>query len=65
VIALYDEIVSGLNRELSQYERIKRFALLPKEFSIDSGELTPTLKVKRKVVEDRWRDVIEGLYREG
>jgi long-chain acyl-CoA synthetase len=65
VIALYDEIVSGLNRELSQYERIKRFALLPKEFSIDSGELTPTLKVKRKVVEDKWRDVIEGLYREG
>jgi len=64
VVSLYEEIVGGLNRELSQYERIKRFALLPTEFSIDSGELTPTLKVKRKVVEEKWRDVIESLYRE-
>ena len=64
VIGLYDEIIEGLNRELSQYERIKRFALLPSEFSIESGELTPTLKVKRKVVEEKWRDVIETLYRD-
>jgi long-chain acyl-CoA synthetase len=62
VIALYGEIVDGLNRELAQYERIKRFAVLPREFSIDSGELTPTLKVKRKVVEEKYRDVIAGLY---
>jgi long-chain acyl-CoA synthetase len=62
VIGLYDEIVEGINRELAQYERIKRFALLPKEFSIESGELTPTLKVKRKVVEEKWADVIAGLY---
>ena len=60
--ALYDEIVDGLNRELSQYERIKRFALLPREFSIETGELTPTLKVKRKVVEEKWAEAIEGLY---
>ena len=64
VVALYEEIVDALNRELSQFERIKRIALLPSEFSIESGELTPTLKVKRKVVEDRWRDRIEGLYKE-
>ena len=64
VQGLYDEIVDGLNRELSQYERIKRFALLPREFTIDSGELTPTLKVKRKVVEEKWREVIAGLYAE-
>ena len=62
VIGLYEEIVAGINRELSQYERIKRFALLPKEFSIESGELTPTLKVKRKVVEEKWAAVIEELY---
>ncbi len=55
VKGLYDEIITGLNRELSQYERIKKFALLPKEFSIETGELTPTLKVKRKVVEDKYR----------
>jgi long-chain acyl-CoA synthetase len=64
VVALYQEIVDGLNRELSQFERIKRIALLPSEFSVESGELTPTLKVKRKVVEQKWKDKIEELYRE-
>jgi long-chain acyl-CoA synthetase len=64
VVALYQEIVDGLNRELSQFERIKRIGILPNEFSIDSGELTPTLKVKRKVVEEKYGDVIEDLYKE-
>jgi long-chain acyl-CoA synthetase len=64
VVALYQEIVDALNRDLSQFERIKRIALLPAEFSIETGELTPTLKVKRKVVEDRWRGEIEKLYQE-
>ena len=64
VLALYQEIIDALNRELSQFERIKNMALLPSEFTIDSGELTPTLKVKRKVVEQNWRDQIEALYRE-
>ena len=64
VVALYQEIVDALNRELSQFERIKRMALLPSEFSVESGELTPTLKVKRKVVEQRWHDQIEALYKE-
>jgi long-chain acyl-CoA synthetase len=64
VVALYQEIVDALNHELSQFERIKRIALLPSEFSIESGELTPTLKVRRKVIEDRWREQIESLYRE-
>ena len=64
VIALYQEIVDALNRELSQFERIKRIALLPREFTIESGELTPTLKVKRKVVEERWRSEIGALYNE-
>jgi long-chain acyl-CoA synthetase len=64
VIALYQEVVDALNRELSQYERIKRIALLPREFTIESGELTPTLKVKRKVVEERCRDEIQALYPE-
>jgi long-chain acyl-CoA synthetase len=62
VKGLYDEIITGLNRELSQYERIKKFVLLPREFSIETGELTPTLKVKRKVVEEKYRDAIESLY---
>ena len=65
VVSLYQEVVDALNRELSQFERIKRIAILPAEFTIESGELTPTLKVKRKVVEERWRDAIEALYKEG
>jgi long-chain acyl-CoA synthetase len=62
VIALYQEIVDALNRELSQFERIKKIALLAAEFTIQSGELTPTLKVKRKVVEEKWKEVIARLY---
>jgi len=59
---LYQRVVDRVNTDLAQFERIKRFALLPGEFSIDRGELTPTMKVRRNVVEDRWRDTIEGLY---
>ena len=62
VLALYQEIIDALNRDLSQFERIKKIALLPVEFSVESGELTPTLKVKRKVIEERWRAQIEALY---
>jgi long-chain acyl-CoA synthetase len=62
VIALYQEVIDALNHDLSPFERIKRVALLPEEFTIGSGELTPTLKVKRKVVEERWRSVIDALY---
>jgi long-chain acyl-CoA synthetase len=64
VLSLYEEVVDALNRDLSQFERIKKIAVLPTEFSIASGELTPTLKVKRKVVEERWRERIEELYAE-
>jgi long-chain acyl-CoA synthetase len=62
VVALYDEIITALNRELSQFERIKKFRVLPREFTIASGELTPTMKVKRKAVEQNWAAEIEELY---
>jgi long-chain acyl-CoA synthetase len=42
---------------------VRRVALLPHEFSIDAGEMTPTLKVKRNVIDDRYADLIEQLYR--
>jgi long-chain acyl-CoA synthetase len=64
VVALYREIVEGLNRELSQFERIKKFRLLPREFTIESGELTPTVKVKRRAVEHNWAAAIDEMYRE-
>jgi len=64
VIALYAEIVEGLNRELSQFEKIKKFRLLPREFTAAAGELTPTMKVKRKSVEQNWSAEIDGIYRQ-
>jgi long-chain acyl-CoA synthetase len=62
VVGLYREIVDALNRDLAQFEQVKQIALLPAEFTIAGGELTPTLKVRRRVVETRWRDTIERLY---
>ncbi len=51
-----------LTSELDDYLRIRRVALLPAEFSIDGGELTPTLKVKRRIIDERFGDLIEELY---
>jgi long-chain acyl-CoA synthetase len=62
VIGLYQEIVDALNRDLAQFEQIKKVALLPAEFSVQGGELTPTLKVRRRIVEERWKHVIEAIY---
>lgn len=47
---------------VAQYEKVKRFRLLAQPFSIDSGELTPTLKIKRRVVNERYADLIVGMY---
>jgi long-chain acyl-CoA synthetase len=54
--------VAEANAQLASWESIKNFALLPREFTIEAGELTPSLKVKRKVVDERYRDVIDRLY---
>lgn len=62
VVALFDEVVEKVNAGLARHEQIKRSALLPTEFGIATGELTPTMKVKRRVVADRWSDAIERLY---
>ncbi|HET9066338.1 MAG TPA: long-chain fatty acid--CoA ligase [Gemmatimonadales bacterium] len=51
-------------RELAHYETPKKFLFLPRDFTIESGELTPKLSIKRKVVEANWRDQIEALYEE-
>jgi len=61
-IKLVQNDVALLTRELADYERIRRIALLPEEFTIDRGELTPTLKVKRRVIDHKFADQIEELY---
>jgi long-chain acyl-CoA synthetase len=54
--------VDAVNSHLAQFERIKRFAILPRDLTVAAGELTPTLKVKRMVVEERYAKLIHDLY---
>jgi len=60
--ALFDQAVGAVNESLSRYEKIKKYHVLTQELSQETGELTPTLKVKRRVVAEKYGDVIRGLY---
>jgi long-chain acyl-CoA synthetase len=62
VRSLMESEVKRLTANLAQYETIKRFALLPEDFTFDNGGLTFTLKLRRRVVEQQFHDVIERLY---
>jgi long-chain acyl-CoA synthetase len=64
IIDLFQRQVAGLTGELAQYESVKKIALLEHEMTIDGGELTPTMKVKRRVVDEKYCDVIDQLYAE-
>ncbi len=59
----YSEVVQSVNRELDNAEQIKRFRLVADEWSVASGELTPTLKLKRRVVQEQYATLIEEMYR--
>jgi long-chain acyl-CoA synthetase len=58
----YQEAVERVNAGLARYEQIKKFRLLPVEFTQETGELTPSMKVKRKVVNDKFSEFIESMY---
>ena len=62
VQSLYEGIVEGVNENLARFEKLKRVVLVADEFSADNGVLTPTLKLRRRVVEERYRAQIEELY---
>jgi long-chain acyl-CoA synthetase len=62
---LVQGIVDKVNAEHSRYEQIKRFEILPRDFTMDDGEVTPTLKLKRRVVLDHFADAVERLYETG
>ena len=51
-----------LTKDLAQYEKVKKIALLENELTVEGGELTPTLKVKRRVVDEKYNDIIEKIY---
>ena len=63
---IFDEInnsVQKLNMEFSNPEQIKKFKILPRDFTIDDGELTPTLKIRRKQINENWSSLIESMYK--
>ena len=65
IIAKYQRGLDRTNAKFPSFSTIKKFALLEKEFTLESGELTPTLKVKRRVIQERYADVVGTLYDEG
>ncbi len=60
--ALIKPYVAELNKGLASYESIKNFAILPRDLTLEDGELTPSLKLKRKVVEARYQELLDGFY---
>ncbi len=59
---LYKDLVNAFNSYFNNVEQVKKFELLPHEWTIDTGELTPTLKLKRKVIMEKYKDAIERIY---
>ncbi len=62
VLEMFKNIVEEFNHQFNHVEQVKKFELLPDEWTVDGGELTPTLKLKRKVIMEKYRDAIERIY---
>ena len=62
ILDLFQRQIDALSKDLAQYERVKRIALLEHELTIEGGEMTPTLKIKRRVISEKYADVIDRLY---
>lgn len=59
----YTEIINDIQKGLSGFERVKKFTLMPMEFEISAGEITPTLKIKRNIILSKYADLIEEMYK--
>ena len=64
IIDLFERQIDALTPDLARYEKIKKIVLLEDEFTIESGELTPTMKVKRRVIDEKYRSVIDQIYQD-
>jgi len=62
IVELFDERVKEMQKELAKFEQVKKFQLMASPFTNEKGELTPTLKLKRKVIQQRYSALIEGMY---
>lgn len=59
---IYQKEVRSFSKQLASHEKVRKFRLLPDEFTVESGELTPTLKVKRRIIEEKYSDLIDSIY---
>ena len=62
VVTFFEERIHELQKELAKFEQVKKFTLLPSAFSMELGELTPTMKLRRKIIEAKYQDEIEAMY---
>ncbi len=62
VLEMYKQVVEAINQNFNHVEQIKKFELLPREWSIETGEMTPKMSLKRKIIMEKYRDAIERIY---
>jgi len=62
VIEAYEKVVADANQELAQFETLKKLLLVPDDFTVDKGEMTPSLKLKRRVIEQKYKKQIDAMY---
>jgi len=62
ILEIFQNEIDRFNRNLDRQEKVRRFALLPRDFTIEADEITPSLKVKRRVIDKKYKDVIDELY---
>jgi long-chain acyl-CoA synthetase len=60
--SLIETDIGDIQKDLANYERVRKFTLLERQFSIEDGELTPTQKVRRKIIEEKYSNLIDGMY---
>jgi long-chain acyl-CoA synthetase len=64
ILKLFDKELKELNKNLASHEKVRQFRLLTEAFTVETGELTPTLKVKRRIIEERYKELIGQIYKE-
>ncbi len=64
IVSLFEQRLKDMQKELAKFEQVKRFTLLPQAFTMETGELTPTLKLRRKIILQRYQNEIDSMYRD-
>jgi long-chain acyl-CoA synthetase len=64
IVDLIQRQIDAATQNLARFEKVKKIALMENELTVEGGELTPTLKIKRRVVEEKYKGVIDSLYRD-